>query len=55
MAMLTGKTCGALVAQALLVNYLCADDTPEYCGCCGKFVWPNGEPEEWDVTWHPAP
>jgi hypothetical protein len=24
---------------------------PEYCGCCGKFVWPNGEPADLDVTW----
>jgi hypothetical protein len=27
---------------------------PEYCDCYGKFVWPNGEPEDWDVTWEPA-
>jgi hypothetical protein len=27
----------------------------EFYGCCGKFVWPNGEPEDWDVTWEPAP
>jgi hypothetical protein len=25
---------------------------PEYCGCCGKFVWPNGDPPEgWEVNW----
>jgi hypothetical protein len=33
---------------------LCAEMS-EYCGCCGKFVWPNGEPEDWEVTWEPAP
>jgi hypothetical protein len=26
-----------------------------YYGCCSKFVWPNGEPEDWKVTWEPAP
>jgi hypothetical protein len=26
----------------------------EYYDCCGKFIWLNGEPEEWDVTWEPA-
>jgi hypothetical protein len=25
---------------------------PEYCECCGKFVWPSGEPpKDWEVTW----
>jgi hypothetical protein len=27
----------------------------EYCDCCDKFVWPNDEPEDWEVTWEPAP
>jgi hypothetical protein len=22
--------------------------------CCGKFVWPNDLPEDWDVTWNSA-
>jgi hypothetical protein len=30
---------------------LCAE-MPEYCGCYGKFVWPNGDPPEgWEVNW----
>jgi hypothetical protein len=28
---------------------------PEYCNCCGKWVWPSGEPEDWEETWEPAP
>jgi hypothetical protein len=29
-------------------------EMPEYCGCCGKFVWPNGDPpEDWEVSWEP--
>jgi hypothetical protein len=24
----------------------------EYYGCCGKFVWPSGDPpEDWKVNW----
>jgi hypothetical protein len=27
---------------------------PEYYGCSGKFVWPNGDqPEGWEVNWEP--
>jgi hypothetical protein len=26
-----------------------------YCDCCGNWVWPNGEPEDWDETWEPVP
>jgi hypothetical protein len=26
---------------------------PEYYRCCGKFMWPNGEPVDLDVTWNP--
>jgi hypothetical protein len=27
---------------------------PKYCGCCDKFVWPNGDPpEDWEVNWEP--
>jgi hypothetical protein len=30
--------------------YLCAE-MPEYYDCCGKFVWPNGDPpEDWEVN-----
>jgi hypothetical protein len=28
---------------------------PDYCDYYDKFVWPNGEPEDWEVTWEPAP
>jgi hypothetical protein len=29
-------------------------ELPEYCGCCGKFVCPNGDPpEDWKVSWGP--
>jgi hypothetical protein len=27
----------------------------EYYGCCSKFMQPNDEPKEWDVTWNLAP
>jgi hypothetical protein len=38
MATLTGQSCRYLVAQALLVDFnLCAEGTPEYYDCCGKF------------------
>jgi hypothetical protein len=31
--------------------YVCAE-MPEYCGCCGKFIWPNDDPlEDWKVNW----
>jgi hypothetical protein len=33
---------------------LCAE-MPEYCDYCGKFMWPNGELEDWEVTGEPAP
>jgi hypothetical protein len=33
---------------------MCAD-MPEYCDCYGKWVWPSGEPEDWEETWAPAP
>jgi hypothetical protein len=23
----------------------------EFCGYCGKSVWPNDEPDDWEVTW----
>jgi hypothetical protein len=53
MAMLTSQSCFALVAQALLVDILVVEMS-EYCGCCGKFVWPNGDPlEDWEVSWGP--
>jgi hypothetical protein len=28
---------------------------PEYCDYIGKFVWPNREPKDLEVTWEPAP
>jgi hypothetical protein len=33
------------------VDHLVAE-MPEYCGCCGKFVWPSGDAsEDWEVSW----
>jgi hypothetical protein len=53
MTMLMGQSCRALVAQALLVDLFVAKML-EYCGCCGKFVWPSGDPpEDWEVSWGP--
>jgi hypothetical protein len=26
---------------------------PEYYDYCGKWVWPSGEPEDWEETWEP--
>jgi hypothetical protein len=37
MVMLTGQSCLALVAQVLLVDYICGE-MPEYCGYYSKFV-----------------
>jgi hypothetical protein len=54
MVTLTDQSCWALVAQALLVDYLCAEML-EYCDCYGKFVWPNDELEYWEETWELAP
>jgi hypothetical protein len=51
MAVLMGQSCCALVAKALLVNLLVVEML-EYCWCCGKFVWSNGDPlEDWEVSW----
>jgi hypothetical protein len=34
----------------LLVDILVVE-MPEYCGCCGKFVWPSDDPpEDWEVS-----
>jgi hypothetical protein len=33
---------------------VCAE-MPEFYGCCGKFVWPNGESNDWEVTWELSP
>jgi hypothetical protein len=30
-------------------------DMSEYCDCCVNWVWPSGEPEDWEETWEPAP
>jgi hypothetical protein len=24
---------------------------PEFYRCCGKFVWPDTPPKEWETTW----
>jgi hypothetical protein len=26
-----------------------------FCDCCGKWVWPSGEPDVWEETWEPTP
>jgi hypothetical protein len=28
---------------------LCAE-MPGFCDCCSKWVWPSGEPEDWEET-----
>jgi hypothetical protein len=45
MTMLMGKSCWTLVVQVLFVKLLCTE-MHEYCGCCGKFMLPNGNPLE---------
>jgi hypothetical protein len=27
----------------------------EYCNCYGNWLWLNGEPNDWEETWEPAP
>jgi hypothetical protein len=34
----------------LFVNYLCAEEIPEFYGCYDKFVWSDTLPEDWEVT-----
>jgi hypothetical protein len=36
------------------VFQLCAEMSG-FCDCRGKWVWPSGEPEEWEETREPAP
>jgi hypothetical protein len=36
-------------------NDFMATHPPGFCDCCGKWVWPCGETEEWEETWEPAP
>jgi hypothetical protein len=56
MATLIGQSCWALIAQALFVDTnLCVEAMPEHCDYCGKFIWPNSELEDWEMTWEPAP
>jgi hypothetical protein len=52
------------VDELLLLSFSCSDfahgfnlcaDMPEYYDCCGSWVWPSGEPEDWEETWEPAP
>jgi hypothetical protein len=50
MVTLTGQSCCALVAQALLVYFNVCAEMPGFCDCYGKWVWPSGEPEEWEET-----
>jgi hypothetical protein len=39
----------------LLVFVNVCAELPGFCDCCGKWVWPSGEPEVWEETWEPAP
>jgi hypothetical protein len=51
MATLIGQSCSALIVQALLVDLFFIVEMSEYCGCCGKFMWPSGDPPEyWKVS-----
>jgi hypothetical protein len=47
-----------------LLSFSCSDfacvfqlcvEMPGFCDCCGKWVWPGGEPDVWEETWEPAP
>jgi hypothetical protein len=49
-SVLLGFSCSSFACE----SYLCVE-MPEYCGCCGKFVWRNSEPEDWELTWEPTP
>jgi hypothetical protein len=33
---------------------LCAEMSG-FCDCCGKWVWPGGEPDDWKETWELVP
>jgi hypothetical protein len=33
---------------------MCAE-IPEYCDCCGKFVWLSDGLENWEETWELTP
>jgi hypothetical protein len=55
MVTLTSQSCWALVAQALFMFVNVCAELPEFCDCCGKWVWPSGEPEVWEETWEPTP
>jgi hypothetical protein len=55
MATLTGQSCWALVAQALLVDFKLCAEMPEYGDCCDSWVWSNGEPEVLEETWELTP
>jgi hypothetical protein len=55
MTTLMGQSCWALVAQALLVYFYVCAEMPGFCDCCGKLVWPSGEPDVWEETWEPTP
>jgi hypothetical protein len=55
MATLIGQSYWTLVAQALLVFFKLCAEMPWFCDCYGKWVYPSGEPNEWEETWEPAP
>jgi hypothetical protein len=42
-----------LLLRLCLWIKLCVE-MPEFYDCCGKWVWPSGEPEVWEETWVPA-
>jgi hypothetical protein len=36
------------------VSVVVCAELPVFCDCCGKWVWPSGEPEVWEETWELA-
>jgi hypothetical protein len=53
-----------LMGRSVLLSFSCSGfacgfklcaEILEYCDCCNKWVLPNGEPEDWEETWEPAP
>jgi hypothetical protein len=42
-------------SSGLAYGFKLCVEMPEYCDCSDNWVWPNGEPEDWEETWEPAP
>jgi hypothetical protein len=32
------------------VDFQLCVEMPEFCDCCDKWVWPGGEPDDWEET-----